>query len=166
MLTGLPLLLVFFCSIIVLLVIVIKIKLNPFLALLIISYLTGFTIKMPFDAINKNVAIGFGNTLEGIGIIIGLGIVLGIVLSKSGAIEKIARSILKLTGNKYASLAICTTGLIVSIPVFMDAAFVILFPLVLSISRITKIPVITLTTALAIGLITSHSMIIPTPGAR
>jgi len=164
MLTGLPLLFVFFCSIIVLLIIVIKIKLNPFLALLIISYLTGFTVKMPFDAINKNVAIGFGNTLQGIGIIIGLGIVLGIVLSKSGAMEKIARSILKLTGNKYAPLAICITGLIVSIPVFMDAAFVILFPLALSISRITKIPVITLTTALAIGLITSHSMIIPTPG--
>lgn len=164
MLTGFPLLFVFFFSIIVLLVIIIKFKLNPFLALLIISYLTGFAVKMPFDAINKNVAAGFGNTLEGIGIIIGLGVVLGIILSKSGAIEKIARSILRLTGDKHAPLAICITGLIVSIPVFMDAAFVILFPLVLSISRITKIPVITLTTALAIGLITSHSMIIPTPG--
>ncbi len=164
MLTGLPLLSVFFFSIIVLLLIVIKLKLNPFLALLIISYLTGFAVRMPFDAINKNVAAGFGSTLEGIGIVIGLGIVLGILLSKSGATEKIARSILSLTGNKHAPLAICITGLIVSIPVFMDAAFVILFPLVLSISRLTKIPVITLTTALAIGLITSHSMIIPTPG--
>ena len=54
-----------------------SLKLNPFLALLIISYLTGFAVIMPFDAINKNVAEGFGTTLHGIGIIIGLGIVLG-----------------------------------------------------------------------------------------
>lgn len=164
MITGFPLVLIFFASIIFLLLLITKFKINPFLALLIISYLTGFAVRMPVEDINQNVANGFGSTLKGIGIVIGLGIILGILLSKSGAAEVIARSILRVTGNKHAPLAIALTGLLVSIPVFMDAAFVILFPLVLSISRITKISKVTLTTALAVGLIISHCTLIPTPG--
>ena len=164
MITGFTLVPIFFLSIVVLLFFVTKLKLNPFLALLIIAYLTGFAVQMPMEDININVANGFGATLKGIGIIIGLGIVLGVFLSESGAAEVIARSILKITGNKHAPLAVTLTGILVSIPVFMDAAFVILFPLILSISRITKISKVTLTTALAVGLIISHSLLIPTPG--
>jgi GntP family gluconate:H+ symporter len=56
------------------------------------------------------------------------------------------------------------TGYIVSIPVFFDAAFIILVNLVKSISRKGKIPFATLVCALSIGLITTHAMVVPTPG--
>lgn len=72
--------------------------------------------------------------------------------------------VLRMTGQKKAPLAMNLTGYIVSIPVFFDAAFVILLNLVKNISRKGKIPFITLVTALAVGLITTHAMVIPTPG--
>ena len=56
------------------------------------------------------------------------------------------------------------TGYIVSIPVFFDAAFVILVNLVKSLSRKGKIPFVSLVTALSVGLIVTHAMVIPTPG--
>lgn len=164
MVTGHLLPVIFFAAIIVLLVLIIRLKVNPFLALLIVSILTGFAVKMPVGEISENIGVGFGNTLKGIGIVIGLGIVLGKILSEAGATETIARLLIDKIGKKNAPLALSFTGLIVSIPVFFDAAFVILVSLARNISRISKIPVIILSSSLAIGLIISHNMIIPTPG--
>jgi GntP family gluconate:H+ symporter len=164
MVTGHLLPIIFFAAILVLLLLIIRFKVNPFLSLLVVSILTGFAVNMPIGEISENIGIGFGNTLKGIGIVIGLGIVLGKILSEAGATETIARLLIEKTGKKKAPLALSFTGLIVSIPVFFDAAFVILVSLAKNISKISRIPVITLTTSLAIGLIVSHNMIIPTPG--
>jgi gluconate:H+ symporter, GntP family len=164
MVTGHLLPIIFLLSILVLLLLIITFKVNPFLSLLIVSILTGFAVKMPVGEISENIGIGFGNTLKGIGIVIGLGIVLGKILSEAGATETIARLLIEKIGKKNAPVALGFTGLIVSIPVFFDAAFVILVSLAKNIAKISKIPIITLTTSLAIGLIVSHNMIIPTPG--
>ena len=164
MVTGPLLIVIFLLSILLLLFIIIKLKVNPFLALLLICILTGFAVRMPAEEITANTIAGFGNTLKGIGIVIGLGIILGKILSKSGAAETISRSLISRVGKKNAPLALSITGLLVSIPVFFDAGFVILSSLVKSIGRLTKIPLVTLFTALSIGLIVSHNMIVPTPG--
>lgn len=164
MVTGHLLPVIFFAAILLLLILIIRLKVNPFLALLVVSILTGFAVKMPIGEISENIGVGFGNTLKGIGIVIGLGIVLGKILSEAGATETIARLLIEKIGKKNAPLALGFTGLIVSIPVFFDAAFVILVSLAKNIAKISRIPIITLTTSLAIGLIVSHNMIIPTPG--
>lgn len=164
MVTGHLLPVIFFLAIFTLLLLIIRFKVNPFLALLLVSILTGFAVQMPIGEISENIGVGFGNTLKGIGIVIGLGIVLGKILSEAGATETIAKALIQKIGKKNAPLAMSFTGLLVSIPVFMDAAFVILVSLAKNMSRITKIPIITLITSLAVGLIASHNMIIPTPG--
>lgn len=164
MLAGIWLPIVFFAAIGILLLLIIRFKINPFLSLLLVSILTGIGVNMPLAEISSNIGQGFGNTMQGIGIVIGLGIMLGKILSESGATTVVANLLLKRFGGKNASLAMTITGLIVSIPVFFDAAFVILVSLAKNISRLSKIPVITLTSSLAIGLIVSHNMIIPTPG--
>lgn len=164
MITGDWLPVIFFAAILFLLLLIIRFKINPFLALLLVSILTGIAVNMPLTDISSNIGKGFGNTLQGIGIVIGLGIMLGKILSESGSTNVVANLLLKTFGKKNASLSMTVTGLIVSIPVFFDAAFVILVSLAKNISRISRIPVITLTSSLAIGLIVSHNMIIPTPG--
>jgi len=85
-------------------------------------------------------------------------------LSESGATEQIAHSLIDKVGKKNSPLALAMTGYLVSIPVFFDAAFVILIPVVRKVSSLTRKPMTVLVTALAVGLITSHNMIIPTPG--
>lgn len=124
----------------------------------------GLLSKMPLATVGDLMGSGFGNTLGGIGIIIVWGIVLGNLLHKSGCTEQIASLMLRATGEKRTTTAVALTGYIVSIPVFFDAAFVILINIVKQLSRKGKIPFITLVTALAAGLITTHAMVIPTPG--
>lgn len=164
MITGTWLLLVFGLSILFLLLSIIRFKLNPFLALLLTTLLTGFAVQMPGSQIADSIASGFGNTLRGIGLVIGLGIMFGKILSDSGAMKQIAGFMIRKFGTKNATLSIGLTGFLISIPVFFDAAFVILVSLAKNISRLSKIPIITIVTSLAIGLIASHNIVVPTPG--
>lgn len=164
MLTGYGLLIAFAISIVVLLASIIKFKMNPFLALLLTSILTGFLVKMPINEISTTISTGFGSTLGSIGIVIGLGIVFGNVLSESGATESIAQGLIKKTGNKNSALAVCTSGFLISIPVFMDAAFVIMMPIIKYIAKSTKKSLMVFVCALGVGTIVGHALVIPTPG--
>ncbi len=164
MITGPLLLGIFVLSITFVLLVIIKFKVNPFISLLLTCLFTGILVGMPLPEISKSMAVGFGNTLKGIGIVIGLGIILGRILSESRATEQIAESLVKAVGNKQSTLAVALTGYLVSIPVFMDAAFVILISVVKKLSNLTKAPMITMVGALSVSLLVSHNLIIPTPG--
>jgi GntP family gluconate:H+ symporter len=164
MVTGPMLMVIFLIAIVLVLVSIIKFKVNPFIALIMTAIVTAFMVGMPIEKIGDSVTTGFGNTLKGIGIVIGLGIILGQILADAGATEQIANTMLKVVGIKNAPLAVNFTGFIVSIPVFFDAAFVILMSLIKELSKKTKKHIIIYVTALAIGLIVTHAMVIPTPG--
>lgn len=158
------LIIVFLVALIFVLVSIIKFDLHPFLALLIGGLLMGILSGMSLTDIATGLANGFGSTMTSIGILIILGVALGNLLHLSGCTSQIAALMLKMTGQKRAGLAVNLTGYIVSIPVFFDAAFVILVNLVKSLSRKGKIPFVSLVCALAVGLITTHALVIPTPG--
>lgn len=158
------LLLIFCVALLFVLLGIIKFNLHPFLALLLGALLMGIGSGMPLTSVSSAIAKGFGGTMEGIGIVIILGVIFGELLHRSGSTEQIAAMMLRATGEKRSATAMALTGYIVSIPVFFDAAFVILVNLAKSLSRRGKIPFISLVTALAVGLITTHAMIVPTPG--
>lgn len=164
MLTGYGLLIAFAVSIVILLVSIIKFKINPFLALLLTSIITGFLVQMPINEISSTISTGFGSTLGSIGIVIGLGIIFGNILSESGATESIAKGLIKKTGSKNSALAVCTAGFLISIPVFMDAAFVIMMPIIKYIAQTTKKSLMLFICALGVGTIVGHALVIPTPG--
>lgn len=164
MISGPLLLVVFVISIALLLLAIIKFKINPFLALMGVSILTGLGVRMPLPEIAENISLGFGNTLKGVGIVIGLGIILGQILAESKAINAIASGMLKRVGNARANLALTLSGWLISIPVFQDAAFVIFMPLVRQIKKTTKKPLVSLVASLGVGTIAAHSLVIPTPG--
>jgi gluconate:H+ symporter, GntP family len=164
MVTGAMLLVIFAVAIALLLLAILVLKLDPFLALLLTAILTAFLVRMPVKDISSVIANAFGSTLGGIGIVIGLGVILGKILAEANATDQIANSMLGRVGEKNAGLAINLTGYVVSIPVFFDAAFVILQPLIKNLSKKTGKSILYFITALAIGLITTHALVIPTPG--
>ncbi|SHI55880.1 gluconate:H+ symporter, GntP family [Dethiosulfatibacter aminovorans DSM 17477] len=164
MLTGFGLLIVFVIAIAILLFTIIKMKLNPFLSLLLTSVITGFMVRMPISEISGTISAGFGKTMSGIGIVIGLGIIFGNILSEADATQSIADGLLKRTGNEKAALAVLFAGFLISIPVFMDAAFVIMIPIVKYVAKTTKKSMLTFVTALGVGTIVGHAIVIPTPG--
>lgn len=96
---------------------------------------------------------GFGTTLGSIGPVIGLGVMMGRLLEVSGAAERIARSFIKWLGKRREEWALAITGYIVSIPIFVDSAFVILYPVAKALAKSGKRSLLTLGVALAGGLV-------------
>lgn len=164
MLAGNTLIFGFVIALILLFVLIIRFKWDAFISLLVVALGLGFLSAIPVKEVPGIMASGFGSTLAGVGILIGLGIIFGQFLASSGAISKIATSMLKVFGVKKSPYAIALTSITVSIPVFFDAAFIILHKLIQNISIKTKISLATFVAILSIGLITAHSLIIPTPG--
>ena len=161
---NLSLILAFLVSISVVLALVIKFKLHPFLSLFIGCLLMGVCSGLDPMAIIKTSCKGFGDTMGDIGIIILLGVAMGQVLHESGCTREIANTMLRLCGREKSALALNLTGYIISIPVFFDAAFVILIGLIREMSREGKLALNTLVTALVVGLTCTHALVIPTPG--
>lgn len=161
---NLSLILAFLVSISVVLALVIKFKLHPFLSLFIGCLLMGVCSGLDPMAIIKTSCKGFGDTMGDIGIIILLGVAMGQILHESGCTREIANTMLRLCGREKSALALNLTGYIISIPVFFDAAFVILIGLIREMAREGKLALNTLVTALVVGLTCTHALVIPTPG--
>lgn len=152
-------------SVVFIIVVTTRLKLHPFLALLLAAFGYGvFCGKMSLDEVVASVNSGFGGTIGYIGIVILAGSVIGTFLEKSGGALKLAESMLKLVGRKNVPLAMSITGCIVSIPVFCDSGFVILAPLAKALSRRAKISLAGSAVALSLGLYATHTMVPPTPG--
>ena len=151
-------------GILVMIVLVLKTRTHTFIALLLAALITALVGRMsPADAITA-IQDGFGNTLKSTGIIIGLGVMMGGILEKTGAAERLAYTFIKLIGKGNEEWALGITGWLVSIPVFADSAVVIFAPLCKALSRVTGKSVVGLALALACGLQCTHSMVPPTPG--
>lgn len=141
-----------------------KTKVHPFLAMIISASITGLVGGMPAGDVVNSITTGFGNTLGSIGIIIGFGVMMGEIFEVSGAAKKMAQIFVEKLGKGREELALAITGFLVSIPIFCDSGFVILSPLAKSISRNTKKSVISLGLSLALGLVITHTLVPPTPG--
>lgn len=153
-----------FLGIAIMIILVMETKTHTFIALLLAALITGLIGRMsPTDAINA-IQDGFGNTLKSTGIIIGLGVMMGGILEKTGAAERLAYTFIKTIGKGKEEWALGITGWLVSIPVFADSAIVIFAPLCKAMSRVTGKSVIGLALALACGLQCTHVMVPPTPG--
>ena len=115
-------------------------------------------------SIGSRLGNAFGNTTGNIGIMIAFASIIGTALMKSGAAERIIRSLLNAVGKKNTSLAFLTSSFTLGIPIFFDTVFYLLIPLVKSISvRDPKKYSLYLMCAIAGGVM-SHSLVPPTPG--
>jgi GntP family gluconate:H+ symporter len=141
-----------------------KFKVHPFLALIFTAILFGLFSGMPLAKIVDSVNEGFGGTIGQIGIVIIAGVMIGTFLEQTGGAYAMAGRILRFTGKKKVPLTMSIIGYIVSIPVFADSGFVILMPLNKALSKQAKISLAGSSVALALGLMTTHCLVPPTPG--
>lgn len=173
-LSGQRMLIGLLVGIALLIFLVLKTKIHAFLALIIACVVVGVVGGMPvadvklesgatFGIINS-IKNGFGGTLGSIGIVIGFGVMMGQLFEATGAAEKMAQFFLKVFGKKHEEEAMAFTGFLVSIPIFCDSGFIILAPIAKAISKATKKSVISIGTALAAGLVITHTLVPPTPG--
>ncbi len=151
-------------SVAMLVFLTVKARLHPFFALTLSALAFGIAVGLDVNAVMDAYAGGLGATISGIGIVIAIGTVMGALMERSGSAEKMAETMLKLTGPKHAGLGLAATGYFVSIPVFSDSAFVLLAPLAKRLSRDTGRSMTLMAVALAMGLHATHMLVPPTPG--
>ncbi len=145
-------------------VIVLRTRLDAFIALLIAALVTGSIAGFsPTDTI-ASIVEGFGSTLGSIGIVIGLGVAVGKILEVSGGADALARAFVRAMGKDREPWAMAASGAVVSIPVFCDSGYVIMNPLARSIARRKRRGYVTLALALGCGMTLTHHMVPPTPG--
>jgi len=105
-----------------------------------------------------------GSTLGGLALIVCLGAVLGKILEISGAAEQISGTLINGFGEKNIQWAVLLTGFLIGIPLYYNAGFVILVPLVFSIARRTGLPLLYIVMPMAASLSTTHCFLPPHPG--
>jgi GntP family gluconate:H+ symporter len=145
-----------------------RLKLHPFLALLIAAFGYGILSRSAsggsLAGVVKSINDGFGETLGAFGIVIVAGSVIGTFLEKSGGAARLAQRTVDLVGRRRVPMAMGVIGYIVSIPVFCDSGFILLAPLARSLSSKARVPLAAGAMALSLGLYATHTMVPPTPG--
>jgi gluconate transporter len=157
-------LLILFSAVGVLLLLMLRFKLNAFLALMVTALGTGLALGMPVDAVIKSVEKGVGSTLGQLALVIGFGAMLGELLAESGAIQQVSTRLIDFFGEKYIQWAVLLSAFVVGIPMFYNAAFVILIPIVYSLAKTTKLPLLYLGIPMVAALSVTHGYLPPHPG--
>ncbi len=139
-------------------------KVSPFISLIFVAILTGLCLGIQPGALIKTVEKGVGSTLGGLALIICLGAILGKILGISGAAEQISATLIKSFGQKNIQWAVLLTGFLIGIPLYYNAGFVILVPLVFTLARKTGLPLLYIVIPMAASLSTTHCFLPPHPG--
>ena len=107
-------------------------KVSPFLSLLIVAILAGLCLGMEPSTLIKSIEKGVGSTLgdKSLILVICLGAILGKILEISGAAEKISATLISSFGEKHIQWAMLLTGFLIGLPLYYNAGFIILVPLV------------------------------------
>ncbi|MFD1851505.1 GntP family permease [Oceanobacillus bengalensis] len=141
-----------------------KLKLHPFMSLLIAAFGIGIIAGLPLADVVEAVNGGFGGLMGSIGLVIVFGTIIGVILEKSGAALRMAEVVLRLVGEKRPQMSMSLIGAIVSIPVFCDSGYVILSSLKKALAKKAKVAVASMAIALSTGLFATHTLVPPTPG--
>jgi Gnt-I system high-affinity gluconate transporter len=156
------LLIILFC-IILLVLMVSWIKLNPFIAFLIVSITAGLLLGIPINKITASVQKGIGDILGQLVIIIVLGAMLGKLVAVSGAAQKIAEVLVNVFGEKYIQWALVAAGFIIGIPLFYGIGFVLMVPLIFSVVYKYKLPAVYIGLPMLASLSVTHGFLPPHP---
>ena len=148
----------------VLLLLIIRLKQQPFVSLLLVSMATALAAGMPPETVMASIEKGMGGTLGFIAVVVGLGAMFGQLLEVSGGAERLTLSLLRVFGRERATWAMTLAGFLVAIPVFFDVGFIILVPLVYTLARETRRSLLLYGIPLLAGLAVTHAFVPPTPG--
>ncbi|AGA78341.1 gluconate:H+ symporter [Echinicola vietnamensis] len=150
-------------SILLLVLLIVWAKLNPFIAFLITSIVAGLLLGIPPEQVAVSVQQGMGSLLGDLVIIITMGAMLGKLVAESGAAQRIADFLMRVFGKKYIHWAMMVTGLVVGIPLFYNVGFVLLVPLVFTVAHQYKLSAVYVGIPLLAALSVTHGFLPPHP---
>ncbi|WP_427134617.1 GntP family transporter [Pseudarthrobacter sp. S9] len=162
---GTPLLLTIAAAgVALLLLMIIRFKIQAFVALLTVSILVAVASQIPLKDVFTVVCNGVGSTLGKVAILIALGAVLGRMIEVSGGVQSLANHFTRKLGAKRVAVALTAVGFLVAIPVFFEVGIIVLVPIVYAFSKIANLHPIKFGLPMAGIMLSIHVAVPPHPG--
>lgn len=122
-------------AVVLLLVMIIKVRLHAFFSLIVISVLTALAAGIGVADVMGVVVAGFSNTVGSVALLVGFGAVLGRLVEVSGGAQVLADKMLDTFGERRAPLALAVASLFYAFPIFLDAGFIVMLPVIYTVAR-------------------------------
>ncbi len=151
-------------GVVLLLLLMVRFKLNGFIALILVALAVGVMQGMPVNKVIGSIKAGVGGTLGSLALIMGFGAMLGKLLADCGGAQRIATTLIAKFGEKHIQWAVVLTGFTVGFALFYEVGFVLMLPLVLTIAAAARVPLLFVGVPMAAALSVTHGFLPPHPG--
>jgi gluconate transporter len=152
-----------FAAVALLLFLILYVRMHAFLAMLISAFAMGLAAGMKPLPVLKSIQAGFGDALGSIAVVLGLGAMIGAYLEHSGGGRALADWLISKFGQDRAAWALMVAAFLVGLPIFFEVGFIILVPLVYSLTREGKRSLLVYGLAMTAPLTVLHSLVPPHP---
>jgi GntP family gluconate:H+ symporter len=152
-------------SIIALILLIARYRLNPFITLTLVSLGLGLMAGIPAKDVVFVYEAGVGKTLGHIALVVALGTMLGKMMAESGGAEQIARTMIRWFGEKNVHWAMVFIAFLVGFPIFFEVGFVLLIPIAFNVARRTGTSMLLVGLPMVAGLSVVHGLVPPHPAA-
>ena len=150
-------------GLVVLLFLIMAVRINAFIAFIIVSIAIGIAQGMALGKIVSSIEAGLGETMGFLVLILGFGAMLGKLVAESGAAQRITSNLVHLFGLKRIQWAVMLTGFIIGVPMFYAVGFVILVPIIFTIAAATELPLLFVAVPMIASLSVTHGFLPPHP---
>ncbi|MFZ3565855.1 gluconate:H+ symporter [Streptomyces sp. BH097] len=151
-------------SVVALLFLMTKVRLNGFIALLLVAVVVAIVQGISLPEISDVLETGIGDQLSGTLPVIGLGAMVGRVMGDAGAAQRIATKLTRAFGDRWVQVAMVVTAMLIGVTMFYEVAFVIIVPVAFTLVRVTRQNLLWIGLPMSIALSTMHSFLPPHPG--
>lgn len=148
----------------VIVVLITRSKVHPFIALIAGSGVVGLASGLAATEVIKQFESGFGSTLGSVGILVALGTMLGKLLADSGGADRIVETILSWASERRLPWAMTLIAMILGIPLFFEVGVVLLMPVILLMTRRSASSIVRVGIPALAGLSVMHGLVPPHPG--
>ncbi|RZA07866.1 MAG: permease DsdX [Moraxellaceae bacterium] len=152
-------------SIIALIILIARYRLNPFITITLVAFALALVAGMPSKDIVASYEAGVGKTLGHIALIVALGTMLGKMMAESGGAEQIALTLIDRFGERNAHWAMVCIAFLVGLPLFFEVGFVLLIPIAFNVARRTGVSMLMVGLPMVAGLSVVHGLVPPHPAA-
>ncbi|MCM2972393.1 GntP family permease [Larsenimonas suaedae] len=151
-------------AIAVLLTLIIRIKLHPFFALVLVSIGTAIATGIDVSSLMDTLIGGFGKTLGNVALLIGFGAVLGRIVATSGGARVLSDTLIRACGRDRAPFGLSVAALLFCFPIFLDAAYVVMLPIIYAVARELKSSILLFGLPVGGAGLVMHALMPPHPG--
>jgi GntP family gluconate:H+ symporter len=148
----------------VIVVLITRFKVHPFLSLTIGSLVVGAVAGMPMADAVTSFSNGVGSTVASVGLLIALGAMFGRLLADSGGADQLVDTIVGRAGVRTLPWAMALVGALIGLPMFFEIGLVLLMPVILLVSIRSGLSLMRVGIPALAGLSAMHGLVPPHPG--